>query len=62
MCCEGLICAACSGQVAEARCAVCSAAKARVHGVPAHVHVPEWLAALAVLLVTLTMLVAAYAR
>lgn len=62
MCCEGLVCAACSGHVVDARCGACAAAKSRVHGGAAHVHVPEWLAALAVLLVTLTMLVAAYAR
>ena len=61
MCCERLLCASCSGPVVEARCAVCAASRARVHAGGA-VHVPEWLAAFAVLVVTLAMLLAAYAR
>lgn len=59
--CEHLVCAACAGQVVDARCAVCADAKAHVHPAHAHVHVPEWLAALAVLLVSLVMLSAVYA-
>lgn len=58
VCCEGLICAACSGQVVDARCAVCADAKGRVHAGHASVRVPEWLVALAVLVVTLTVLAA----
>ena len=58
MCCERLLCAACSGQVVEAGCAVCAAAKSRVHPGAPHVHVPEWLAVVAVLLVALALLVA----
>jgi hypothetical protein len=61
MCCERLLCAACAGPVVDARCPVCAASRARVHAA-APVHVPEWLAALAVLVVTLTLLVATYAR
>ncbi|HVF20879.1 MAG TPA: hypothetical protein VNA14_11650 [Mycobacteriales bacterium] len=56
MCCERLVCAACSGQVVEAGCGVCAAAKSRVHPAGPHVHVPEWLAVVAVLLVTLAVL------
>ena len=62
MCCERLVCAACSGHVVDARCTACAASRARVHGGAAVVHVPEWLAALAVLLVTVTLVLAAYAR
>lgn len=62
MCCERLLCAACAGPVVDARCPVCAASRARVHGGAHAVHVPEWLAVLAVTLVTLTMLLAAYAR
>ena len=62
MCCEGLVCASCAGHVVDARCGACAAAKARVHGGVAPLHVPEWLAALAVLLVTLGLLLAAYVR
>lgn len=58
MCCEGLVCAACSGHVVDARCTACAATKARVHAAGPHVHVPEWLAALAVLLVALALLAA----
>ena len=58
MCCEGLICAACSAPVVDARCAVCADAKGRVHAGHSPVHVPEWLVALAVLVVTLTVLAA----
>ena len=61
MCCEGLLCASCAGPVVEARCGACTAAKARVH-TGAVVHVPEWVAALAVLLLTLLTLAATYAR
>ena len=61
MCCEGLICAACSGQVVDARCGVCAAGKARVHAGQASVRVPEWLVAVAVLLVALTTVAAVYA-
>lgn len=62
MCCERLICAACAGQVVDARCGVCAHAKDRVHAGRHHVHVPEWLAAMAVLLVSLLTLSAVYAR
>jgi hypothetical protein len=62
VCCERLLCGACAGHVVDARCTVCAAAKARVHGDAAALHVPEWLAALAVLLVTVTMLLATYTR
>ena len=31
MCCEGLVCASCSGPVIEGRCPVCRAARAQVH-------------------------------
>jgi hypothetical protein len=62
MCCERMVCAACSGPVVDARCGVCAAARARVHGGAAALYVPEWLAALAVLLVTLAMLAATHAR
>jgi hypothetical protein len=62
VCCERLMCAACSGHVVDARCPVCASAKARVHGGVVAVHVPEWLAAVAVLLVTVTMLLATYGR
>ena len=57
MCCEGLVCAACSGHVVDARCGVCAAAKARVHGA-APVRVPEWLALVALLLVACAVLLA----
>jgi len=62
VCCEHLLCAACAGYVVDARCPVCAAAKARVHAGAVAVRVPEWLAVLAVLLVTLTMLLAITAR
>jgi hypothetical protein len=62
VCCERLMCAACAGHVVDARCPVCAAAKARVHADVAAVHVPEWLAVLAVLLITFTMLLAVHAR
>lgn len=62
MCCERLICAACAGHVVDARCPVCTSARARVHGGAAALYVPEWAAALAVLLVTLAMLLAVHAR
>jgi hypothetical protein len=62
VCCERLMCAACAGHVVDARCAVCAAAKARVHGDVLAVRVPEWLAVLAVLLVTLALLLAVHAR
>ena len=58
MCCERLVCGACSGQVVEAGCAVCAAAKSRVHAGAPHVHVPEWLAVAALLLVALAVLAA----
>lgn len=57
MCCEGLVCAACSGQVVDAGCGACAAAKARVHGAAA-VRVPEWLALVALLLVAFAVLLA----
>jgi hypothetical protein len=62
VCCERLLCGACAGHVVDARCPVCASAKARVHGDVAALHVPEWLAVLAVLLVTLTTLVAVQLR
>jgi hypothetical protein len=62
VCCERLICAACAGHVVDARCAVCAASRARVHGSAAVPYVPEWVAALAVLLVTVVMLLAVSAR
>lgn len=63
MCCEQVMCGACAGHVVDARCPVCLAAKARIHGGgAAAVRVPEWLAAVAVLLVTLTVLLATYTR
>ena len=45
----------------DARCGVCAASRARVHA-GAAAHVPEWMAALAVVVVTLTLLLLAYAR
>ncbi len=60
MCCERLVCAACGGQVVDARCGTCAASRARVHGGAVAVHVPDWLAVLAVLLVTVTVLLAAH--
>lgn len=63
MCCERLMCAACSGHVVDARCPVCAAAKARMHtGGTAALHVPEWLAVAVVAVLTLTMLLAVYSR
>jgi hypothetical protein len=62
MCCEDLVCASCRGPVVEARCGVCAAARAHVHGGAVALRVPEWLAAMAVLLVTVTMLLATHAR
>jgi hypothetical protein len=62
VCCERLICAACSGHVVDARCGACAASRARLHGGAQALYVPEWLAALAVLLITLSILLAAYAR
>jgi hypothetical protein len=62
VCCERLVCAACAGHVVDARCVVCASARARVHGGAPALDVPEWLAALAVLLVTLAVLLAALAR
>jgi hypothetical protein len=59
VCCERLVCAACGGRVTDARCGVCAASRARVHG-EAALHVPDWLAVLAVLLVTVTVLLAAH--
>jgi hypothetical protein len=61
VCCERLVCASCAGHVVDARCGVCAAAKAHLHGGAATLYVPEWLAALAVLLVTLVVLAAARA-
>jgi hypothetical protein len=58
VCCEHLVCAACSGHVADARCGVCFAARARLHGDAMTVYVPEWLVALVVLLITLVLLAA----
>ncbi|MEP7056105.1 MAG: hypothetical protein ABI912_12760 [Actinomycetota bacterium] len=31
MCCEGLLCAACTGPVNEGRCATCRSARAELH-------------------------------
>ena len=62
MSCEHTVCAACAGPVVDARCAVCAEAKSRVHAGHAHVHVPEWLVALFVALVSLVTLSAVYAR
>jgi hypothetical protein len=61
VCCERLLCASCAGPVVDARCGVCEAAKAHLHGGAATLYVPEWLVALAVLLVTLAVLAAARA-
>jgi len=32
MCCDNLVCASCSRPVAEARCSVCRASRAELHG------------------------------
>ena len=57
MCCEHLLCAACGGPVAEARCATCVVSRAHVHGGGGRSWSPELLAAvvLAVLLVSLLL-------
>lgn len=60
--CERIVCAACAGHVVDARCAVCAEAKAHLHAGRAHVHVPEWVAVLFVVLVSLVTLSAVYAR
>ncbi len=62
MCCERLVCASCAGHVVDARCPSCAASRARVHGGGAALYVPDWLAVLAVLLVTATLLLAALTR
>ncbi len=59
MCCEHLICAACAGPVVEAGCPTCRLSRAGVHHDGPHVHVPEWLVAAAVLLITVAVLLAA---
>jgi hypothetical protein len=56
MSCEHLICAQCAGPVAEGRCPVCSAARARMH----HHHGPNMtLPLLAVTLIALLLMMLA---
>jgi len=59
MSCEHLVCANCSGPVAEARCPVCRASKAEVHGPWAHVtgYYAILAGALALMLVLFVLLV-----
>lgn len=55
MCCEGLLCAACTGPVSEGRCATCRSSRAELH----HHRNPvsfEMLAALALLIVLVALL------
>lgn len=55
MSCERLVCAQCAGPVSEARCAVCSAGRDRVHD--QHLHLsPAFVIALAAFLVALALL------
>ncbi|HVE98576.1 MAG TPA: hypothetical protein VNA12_05290 [Mycobacteriales bacterium] len=58
MCCEQLLCAACGGRVAEARCATCAVSRAQVHRSPGWSLTPE----LAVLFVALTAMVTVLLR
>ncbi|HEY9392459.1 MAG TPA: hypothetical protein VIR27_22120 [Mycobacteriales bacterium] len=58
MCCEQLICARCSGRVAEARCATCRATRAALHhdrGDRSTLTVPILVGVLVVLYLVLTL-------
>ena len=57
MCCDNLVCASCSRPVAEARCSVCRAARAELHGVQP-LSMAAFLAVLAVLLLLAVVLAA----
>jgi hypothetical protein len=54
MCCEGLVCAACGGQVARAGCTTCRASRAQVH--TGRAWTPELVAMLAALAVLALLL------
>ncbi len=56
MSCEDLICAHCGGPVIEARCTVCRASKAHVHGTSGPVWSAAALAMMLMLLVVVVML------
>lgn len=55
MCCERLLCAACTGPVNEGRCATCRSSRAELHHHRANVSF-EMLAALALLIALLAIL------
>ena len=57
VCCEQLLCAACGGRVAEARCATCAVSRAQVHQTSGWSLTPE-LAALIALLAGVVALLA----
>ena len=56
MCCEHLLCAACGGPVAEARCATCAVSRAQVHGVAGRPWSPELVAALVLVVLVVSLL------
>lgn len=55
MCCERLVCAACTTPVAEGRCPTCRSARAELHGHRATINV-ELIAALTLLVALLMVL------
>jgi hypothetical protein len=55
MCCDNLVCASCSRPVVEARCTVCRASRAEVHG-GQPLPMATFLAVLAVLLLLAVVL------
>jgi hypothetical protein len=55
MCCERLLCAACTGPVSEARCPTCRSTRAELHGHRGPITV-EMLAALVILIALLMVL------
>ena len=57
MCCDNLVCASCSRPVAEARCSVCRAARAELHG-SQPLPMATFLAVLAALLLVAVLLTA----
>ncbi|MGH8836785.1 MAG: hypothetical protein ACRDWG_17575 [Actinomycetes bacterium] len=59
MSCEHLVCANCSGPVSEARCSVCRAGRAEVHGPLGHLtsYYVTMAGAVALLLLLLVLLV-----
>jgi hypothetical protein len=56
VCCEQLVCAACGGPVAEARCSTCAVSRQQVHVGPGFAWTPELVAAVVALAAVLALL------